>query len=203
MPPITWKSQELAEDKATLSRVTPAGTHGVVTSPSPLLLGPRHLLLRADAGALLLLPGEQQRRHPPDPEPGERRPVPHQNQPQVHVPRRPHHFRLPVSASGPSIPSPLPPGAGQEPERVPPVPSMDESEDMHSLLLTDNSTLLVAGLQNHVLEIDLNTVQETQKVRPGRGGCSLELFALGSVPAHPRSSRLLPSTPWRCPASPS
>ncbi|KAM4754960.1 PAN2-PAN3 deadenylation complex catalytic subunit PAN2 isoform 3-T4 [Cyanocitta cristata] len=40
---------------------------------------------------------------------------------------------------------------------------MDESEDMHSLLLTDNNTLLVAGLQNHVLEIDLNTVQETQK----------------------------------------
>ncbi|XP_029814741.1 PAN2-PAN3 deadenylation complex catalytic subunit PAN2, partial [Manacus vitellinus] len=40
---------------------------------------------------------------------------------------------------------------------------MDESEDMHSLLLTDSSTLLVAGLQNHVLEIDLNTVQETQK----------------------------------------
>ncbi|KAM8990451.1 PAN2-PAN3 deadenylation complex catalytic subunit PAN2 [Ara ararauna] len=40
---------------------------------------------------------------------------------------------------------------------------MDEAEDMHSLLLTDNSTLLVAGLQSHVLEIDLNTVQETQK----------------------------------------
>ncbi|KQK85315.1 hypothetical protein AAES_41109 [Amazona aestiva] len=40
---------------------------------------------------------------------------------------------------------------------------MDEAEDMHSLLLTDSSTLLVAGLQNHVLEIDLNTVQETQK----------------------------------------
>ncbi|NWT61540.1 PAN2 protein, partial [Erythrocercus mccallii] len=46
---------------------------------------------------------------------------------------------------------------------------MDESEDMHSLLLTDNNTLLVAGLQNHVLEIDLNTVQETQKVQPGWG----------------------------------
>lgn len=43
---------------------------------------------------------------------------------------------------------------------------LDESEDMHSLLLTDNSTLLVGGLQNHILEIDLNTVQETQKVRP-------------------------------------
>lgn len=42
---------------------------------------------------------------------------------------------------------------------------LDESEDMHSLLLTDNNTLLVGGLQNHVLEIDLNTVQETQKVR--------------------------------------
>uniref|UniRef100_A0A8C0ZJC2 PAN2-PAN3 deadenylation complex catalytic subunit PAN2-like n=1 Tax=Cyanistes caeruleus TaxID=156563 RepID=A0A8C0ZJC2_CYACU len=40
---------------------------------------------------------------------------------------------------------------------------MDESEDMHSLLLTDNNTLLVAGLHNHVLEIDLGTVQETQK----------------------------------------
>ncbi|XP_006035284.1 PAN2-PAN3 deadenylation complex catalytic subunit PAN2 isoform X1 [Alligator sinensis] len=40
---------------------------------------------------------------------------------------------------------------------------MDESEDMHSLLLTDPSTLLVGGLQNHVIEIDLNTVQETQK----------------------------------------
>lgn len=44
---------------------------------------------------------------------------------------------------------------------------MDDSEDMHSLLLTDSSTLLVGGLQNHVVEIDLNTVQETQKVRPG------------------------------------
>lgn len=41
---------------------------------------------------------------------------------------------------------------------------LDESEDMHSLLLADNNTLLVGGLQNHVLEIDLNTVQETQKV---------------------------------------
>ncbi|XP_021234933.1 PAB-dependent poly(A)-specific ribonuclease subunit PAN2 isoform X1 [Numida meleagris] len=40
---------------------------------------------------------------------------------------------------------------------------MDEAEDMHSLLLTDSSTLLVGGLQNHVIEIDLNTVQETQK----------------------------------------
>ncbi|KAJ6658133.1 hypothetical protein lerEdw1_001609 [Lerista edwardsae] len=40
---------------------------------------------------------------------------------------------------------------------------MDESEDMHSLLLTDPSTLLIGGLTNHVIEIDLNTVQETQK----------------------------------------
>ncbi|KAI2566390.1 PAN2 isoform 22, partial [Pan troglodytes] len=40
---------------------------------------------------------------------------------------------------------------------------LDENEDMHSLLLTDSSTLLVGGLQNHILEIDLNTVQETQK----------------------------------------
>lgn len=36
---------------------------------------------------------------------------------------------------------------------------------MHSLLLTDSSTLLIGGLQNHILEIDLNTVQETQKVQ--------------------------------------
>lgn len=41
---------------------------------------------------------------------------------------------------------------------------LDESEDMHSLLLTDSSTLLVGGLQSHILELDLNTVQETQKV---------------------------------------
>lgn len=80
---------------------------------------------------------------------------------------------------------------------------MDESEDMHSLLLTDNNTLLVAGLQNHVLEIDLNTVQETQKVRPGRG--VLLPAALLWVPSLliPALPRLLPSTPWRCPASPS
>lgn len=46
-----------------------------------------------------------------------------------------------------------------------PVPHrLDESEDMQSLLLTDSSMLLVGGLQNHILEIDLNTVQETQKV---------------------------------------
>lgn len=51
---------------------------------------------------------------------------------------------------------------------------LEDSEDMHSLLLTKSSTLLVAGLQSHILEIDLNTVQETQKVQawgrkdPGR-----------------------------------
>lgn len=36
---------------------------------------------------------------------------------------------------------------------------------MHSLLLTDTNTLLLGGLQNYVSEVDLNTVQETQKVR--------------------------------------
>lgn len=36
---------------------------------------------------------------------------------------------------------------------------------MHSLLLTDNNTLLMGGLQNYVTELDLTTVQETQKVR--------------------------------------
>lgn len=36
---------------------------------------------------------------------------------------------------------------------------------MHSLLMTDNNTLLMGGLQNYVVEVDLNTVQETQKVR--------------------------------------
>lgn len=78
---------------------------------------------------------------------------------------------------------------------------MDESEDMHSLLLTDSSTLLVGGLQNHVIEIDLNTVQETQKVwlgwglLPAVGRCSV----LGLTPL----CCLLPSTPWRFPASPS
>ncbi|MEE6512994.1 hypothetical protein FKM82_020413 [Ascaphus truei] len=40
---------------------------------------------------------------------------------------------------------------------------MDENVDMHSLLLTDNSTLLMGGMQNHVIQMDLNTVQETQK----------------------------------------
>ncbi|XP_053542297.1 PAN2-PAN3 deadenylation complex catalytic subunit PAN2 isoform X2 [Ictalurus punctatus] len=40
---------------------------------------------------------------------------------------------------------------------------MEEGVDMHSLLLTDNNTLLLGGLQNYVTEVDLNTVQETQK----------------------------------------
>ncbi|XP_061114157.1 PAN2-PAN3 deadenylation complex catalytic subunit PAN2 isoform X1 [Conger conger] len=40
---------------------------------------------------------------------------------------------------------------------------MEEGADMHSLMLTDNNTLLTGGLQNYVSEIDLNTVQETQK----------------------------------------
>lgn len=42
---------------------------------------------------------------------------------------------------------------------------MDEGADMHSLLMTDNNCLLMGGLQNYVVEVDLNTVQETQKVR--------------------------------------
>lgn len=36
---------------------------------------------------------------------------------------------------------------------------------MHSVLLMDNNTLLMGGLQNYVCEVDLNTVQETQRVR--------------------------------------
>ncbi|XP_060794532.1 PAN2-PAN3 deadenylation complex catalytic subunit PAN2 isoform X1 [Neoarius graeffei] len=40
---------------------------------------------------------------------------------------------------------------------------MEEGADMHSLLLTENNTLLLGGLQNYVTEVDLNTVQETQK----------------------------------------
>ncbi|KAG7519500.1 PAN2-PAN3 deadenylation complex catalytic subunit PAN2 isoform X1 [Solea senegalensis] len=40
---------------------------------------------------------------------------------------------------------------------------MDEGADMHSLLVTDNNTLVMGGLQNYVSEVDLNTVQETQK----------------------------------------
>lgn len=35
---------------------------------------------------------------------------------------------------------------------------------MHSLLMTDNNTVLMGGLQNYAVELDLNTVQETQKV---------------------------------------
>lgn len=45
------------------------------------------------------------------------------------------------------------------------VPRMEEGADMHSLLMTDNNSLLMGGLQNYVVEVDLNTVQETQKVR--------------------------------------
>ncbi|XP_028439462.1 PAN2-PAN3 deadenylation complex catalytic subunit PAN2 isoform X1 [Perca flavescens] len=40
---------------------------------------------------------------------------------------------------------------------------MEEGADMHSLLMTDNNTLLIGGLQNYAVEFDLNTVQETQK----------------------------------------
>ncbi|XP_075055645.1 PAN2-PAN3 deadenylation complex catalytic subunit PAN2 isoform X2 [Mixophyes fleayi] len=40
---------------------------------------------------------------------------------------------------------------------------MDESVDNHCLLLTDSSTMLMGGMQNHVVQMDLNTVQETQK----------------------------------------
>lgn len=46
-----------------------------------------------------------------------------------------------------------------------PCSRMEEGADMHSLLLTDNNTVLLGGLQNYVTEVDLNTVQETQKVR--------------------------------------
>lgn len=42
---------------------------------------------------------------------------------------------------------------------------MEDGADMHSLLMTDNNTLLMGGLQNYVVEVDLNTVQESQKVR--------------------------------------
>lgn len=42
---------------------------------------------------------------------------------------------------------------------------MEEGADMHSLILNDNNTLLMGGLQNYVAELDLTTVQETQKVR--------------------------------------
>ncbi|XP_028653880.1 PAN2-PAN3 deadenylation complex catalytic subunit PAN2 [Erpetoichthys calabaricus] len=40
---------------------------------------------------------------------------------------------------------------------------MEESVDMHSLLLTDNTTALMGGLQNYVVEVDLTTIQETQR----------------------------------------
>lgn len=40
---------------------------------------------------------------------------------------------------------------------------MEEGADMHSLLMTDNNTVIMGGLQNYVVEVDLNTVQETQK----------------------------------------
>ncbi|XP_067301935.1 PAN2-PAN3 deadenylation complex catalytic subunit PAN2 isoform X3 [Pseudorasbora parva] len=40
---------------------------------------------------------------------------------------------------------------------------MEEGADMHSLILNDNNTLLMGGLQNYVVELDLTTVQETQK----------------------------------------
>ncbi|XP_069762464.1 PAN2-PAN3 deadenylation complex catalytic subunit PAN2 isoform X1 [Narcine bancroftii] len=40
---------------------------------------------------------------------------------------------------------------------------MDEIDDMHSLLLTDNDSVLLGGLQNHIREIDLNAVQESEK----------------------------------------
>ncbi len=42
---------------------------------------------------------------------------------------------------------------------------MEEGADMHCLLMTDNNTLLMGGLQNYVAEVDLNTVQEAQKVQ--------------------------------------
>uniref|UniRef100_A0A8C6WUL9 PAN2-PAN3 deadenylation complex catalytic subunit PAN2 n=1 Tax=Neogobius melanostomus TaxID=47308 RepID=A0A8C6WUL9_9GOBI len=40
---------------------------------------------------------------------------------------------------------------------------MEEAADMHSLLMTDNNTAIMGGLQNYVVEVDLNTVQETQR----------------------------------------
>ena len=42
---------------------------------------------------------------------------------------------------------------------------MEEGADMHDLLMTDNNTLIMGGLQNYVIEVDLNTVQETQRVK--------------------------------------
>uniref|UniRef100_A0A8C7FUN3 Poly(A) specific ribonuclease subunit PAN2 n=1 Tax=Oncorhynchus kisutch TaxID=8019 RepID=A0A8C7FUN3_ONCKI len=40
---------------------------------------------------------------------------------------------------------------------------MEEGADMHSLLMTGNNAMLMGGLQNYVLEFDLNTVQQTQR----------------------------------------
>ncbi|XP_030589982.1 PAN2-PAN3 deadenylation complex catalytic subunit PAN2-like [Archocentrus centrarchus] len=40
---------------------------------------------------------------------------------------------------------------------------MEKGANMNSLLMTDNNTLLMGGLQNYVTELDLNTIQETQK----------------------------------------
>lgn len=58
---------------------------------------------------------------------------------------------------------------------------MEEGADMHSLLMTDNNSLLMGGLQNYVVEVDLNTVQETQKVRHWDEVCQhLELAGLPS-----------------------
>ncbi|XP_063808660.1 PAN2-PAN3 deadenylation complex catalytic subunit PAN2 isoform X2 [Pseudophryne corroboree] len=50
---------------------------------------------------------------------------------------------------------------------------MDESVDNHSLLLTDSSTLLIGGMQNHVIQMDLNTVQETQKYPVEESGITI------------------------------
>uniref|UniRef100_A0A8C5MPZ2 PAN2-PAN3 deadenylation complex catalytic subunit PAN2 n=1 Tax=Leptobrachium leishanense TaxID=445787 RepID=A0A8C5MPZ2_9ANUR len=40
---------------------------------------------------------------------------------------------------------------------------MDENVDNHSMLLTDNSMLLMGGMQNNVIQMDMNTVQETHR----------------------------------------
>lgn len=42
---------------------------------------------------------------------------------------------------------------------------MEKGADMHSLIMTEHDTMLLGGLQNYVVEVDLNTVVETQKVR--------------------------------------
>ncbi|XP_024662259.2 PAN2-PAN3 deadenylation complex catalytic subunit PAN2-like [Maylandia zebra] len=49
---------------------------------------------------------------------------------------------------------------------------MEEGADMHSLLMTDNM-LLMGGLQNYVVEIDMNTLQETQKFRVEAPGVTI------------------------------